>query len=116
MNLRCRKRREAGCVRDAGDAFAVRASQRTEINRSASRLRDGASAGRAPCCSMAKKSVRASHDLLRCGQAGDHHRSLPAVWAMQKGLSAPDAAKTLHPVQQAWIDEQVPQCGYCQAV
>jgi aerobic-type carbon monoxide dehydrogenase small subunit (CoxS/CutS family) len=21
---------------------------------------------------------------------------------------------TLHPVQQAWIDEQVPQCGTCQ--
>ena len=21
---------------------------------------------------------------------------------------------TLHPIQQAWIDEQVPQCGYCQ--
>ena len=21
---------------------------------------------------------------------------------------------TLHPVQQAWIDEQVPQCGFCQ--
>jgi isoquinoline 1-oxidoreductase subunit alpha len=21
----------------------------------------------------------------------------------------------LHPLQQAWIDEQVPQCGYCQA-
>src|SRR6202047_2337563 len=40
---------------------------------------------------------------------------LPAVGPMQKGLSAPDAAKTLHPVQQAWIDEQVPQCGYCQS-
>jgi aerobic-type carbon monoxide dehydrogenase small subunit (CoxS/CutS family) len=24
-------------------------------------------------------------------------------------------AKRLHPVQQAWIDEDVPQCGYCQA-
>jgi len=28
-----------------------------------------------------------------------------------EGLS-PD---TSHPVQQAWIDEQVPQCGYCQS-
>ncbi|MBN4066421.1 (2Fe-2S)-binding protein [Ahrensia sp. AH-315-G08] len=23
--------------------------------------------------------------------------------------------ETLHKVQQAWIDEQVPQCGYCQS-
>jgi isoquinoline 1-oxidoreductase alpha subunit len=31
-----------------------------------------------------------------------------------EGLSPPGAA-ALHPVQQAWLDEAVPQCGYCQA-
>ena len=25
------------------------------------------------------------------------------------------SADELHPLQQAWIDEQVPQCGYCQS-
>jgi isoquinoline 1-oxidoreductase alpha subunit len=35
-------------------------------------------------------------------------------WAAQKGLSPDAAEKTLHPVQQAWIDEQVPLCGFCQ--
>jgi aerobic-type carbon monoxide dehydrogenase small subunit (CoxS/CutS family) len=39
---------------------------------------------------------------------------LPERWAKQKGLSAADAAKTLHPVQQAWIEEQTPLCGFCQ--
>jgi aerobic-type carbon monoxide dehydrogenase small subunit (CoxS/CutS family) len=40
---------------------------------------------------------------------------LPARWAKQKGLSDADAEKTLHPVQQAWIEEQTPLCGYCQS-
>lgn len=30
-----------------------------------------------------------------------------------EGLTRPDGG--LHPVQQAWIVESVPQCGYCQA-
>ncbi|HTW65942.1 MAG TPA: (2Fe-2S)-binding protein [Bryobacteraceae bacterium] len=39
---------------------------------------------------------------------------LPARWAKQKNLSKAEAEKTLHPVQQAWIEEQTPLCGFCQ--
>src|ERR1700759_2071972 len=39
---------------------------------------------------------------------------LPARWAKQKGISAEEAKDMLHPVQQAWIEEQTPQCGFCQ--
>lgn len=31
-----------------------------------------------------------------------------------EGLAASAGGEDLHPVQQAWIDESVPQCGYCQ--
>jgi aerobic-type carbon monoxide dehydrogenase small subunit (CoxS/CutS family) len=39
---------------------------------------------------------------------------LGARWAQQKGLSKADSGKTLHPVQEAWIEEQTPLCGFCQ--
>jgi aerobic-type carbon monoxide dehydrogenase small subunit (CoxS/CutS family) len=35
---------------------------------------------------------------------------LPALYAAQHQSQA----IALHPLQQAWIEEQVPQCGYCQ--
>jgi aerobic-type carbon monoxide dehydrogenase small subunit (CoxS/CutS family) len=37
---------------------------------------------------------------------------LPAQWAAKRGTAS--AKGELHPIQQAWIDQQVPQCGYCQ--
>src|SRR5499427_11084761 len=39
---------------------------------------------------------------------------LPARWAKQKGLSAEQMKDTLYPVQQAWIEVQTFQCGFCQ--
>src|SRR6478672_8643608 len=37
---------------------------------------------------------------------------LPARWAGQHGRAAKDVP--MHPVQEAWIEQQVPQCGFCQ--
>src|SRR5580700_4878911 len=39
---------------------------------------------------------------------------LPARWATLKGLSPEQAKDILHPVQEAWIEEQTPLCGFCQ--
>jgi aerobic-type carbon monoxide dehydrogenase small subunit (CoxS/CutS family) len=37
---------------------------------------------------------------------------LPALWAKERGATSSSPA--LHPLQQAWIEQQVPHCGYCQ--
>jgi aerobic-type carbon monoxide dehydrogenase small subunit (CoxS/CutS family) len=47
------------------------------------------------------------------GQSITTLEGLPALWAAQSG-STTEAIPALHPLQQAWIDVQVPQCGYCQ--
>lgn len=43
----------------------------------------------------------------------------PVQFADGKNVTTIEGVRTadgeLHPVQQAWIDEQVPQCGYCQS-
>src|SRR5215203_1063607 len=38
---------------------------------------------------------------------------MPALFAGGRGTTA-TAPAALHPLQQAWIDVQVPHCGYCQ--
>lgn len=43
--------------------------------------------------------------------------SLPASAAVNKEITTIEglSENNSHPVQQAWIAEQVPQCGYCQS-
>ena len=44
---------------------------------------------------------------------------MPASEAVDKNILTIEGLTTwegtLHPLQQAWIDENVPQCGYCQS-
>jgi aerobic-type carbon monoxide dehydrogenase small subunit (CoxS/CutS family) len=40
---------------------------------------------------------------------------LPGRWAKQRNLPASASKDVLHPVQEAWIEQQVPQCGFCQS-
>ena len=46
------------------------------------------------------------------GKAITTLEGLPSLWTAERGTAA--AAPALHPLQQAWIDVQVPHCGYCQ--
>jgi isoquinoline 1-oxidoreductase subunit alpha len=64
--------------------------------------------GRALCgaCTVHVDGKPKRSCVTACGDLGDK----PIITI--EGLTTGDV---LHPVQQAWIEENVPQCGYCQA-
>ncbi|MFT6208611.1 MAG: isoquinoline 1-oxidoreductase alpha subunit [Colwellia sp.] len=41
--------------------------------------------------------------------------SFPLIAAANKNITTIEGLDNKHPLQQTWIDEQVPQCGYCQS-
>ncbi|MBA6398409.1 (2Fe-2S)-binding protein [Colwellia sp. BRX10-4] len=41
--------------------------------------------------------------------------SFPLIAAVNKNITTIEGLDNKHPLQQTWIDEQVPQCGYCQS-
>lgn len=63
--------------------------------------------------------------IAQCGACTVHLNGRPVRACVTPVSAARDQAVTtieglatgqqLHPLQQAWIDEQVPQCGYCQS-
>ena len=66
-------------------------------------------------CWTARKSAPASRrSRPPPARKSPRSKGFPRAGRKQKGLSAADAEKTLHPVQQAWIEEQTPLCGFCQ--
>ncbi|MFQ3194598.1 MAG: isoquinoline 1-oxidoreductase alpha subunit [Colwellia sp.] len=41
--------------------------------------------------------------------------SYPLQAALNKNITTIEGLNNNHPLQKTWIDEQVPQCGYCQS-
>ena len=69
---------------------------------------------------------RFSCGIGQCGACLVHIDGIPVTSCLMSASEAVDKniltieglatqEGTLHPLQQAWIDENVPQCGYCQS-
>lgn len=71
------------------------------------------------------KGTKFGCGIAQCGACTVHLNgtpirscSMPVSAVAGKKITTIEGISTdtkLHPVQQAWIDEQVPQCGYCQS-
>ena len=86
---------------DSVDAAALRPAQRSRPAGPAVRLRP--------------RPVRRVHgDHQRRGGSRRASRRHPSVKGEITTLEGLASNGKLHPLQQAWIDEQVPQCGFCQ--
>jgi isoquinoline 1-oxidoreductase alpha subunit len=68
--------------------------------------RFGCGVGLCGACTVIVDGVSARSCLLRAGDL--QGRSVRTVEGLARGAA-------LHPLQQAWLDLAVPQCGYCQA-
>lgn len=66
----------------------------------------GCGVGLCGACTVLVDGEPARACLLRAAEVGE--REVTTVEGLARG-------GRLHPVQQAWLDEAVPQCGYCQA-
>ncbi len=45
----------------------------------------------------------------------DAEPGTPLLWVLRDSLGLSLSPNSQHPVQRAWIEHDVPQCGYCQS-
>lgn len=70
----------------------------------------GCGAGVCGACTVHIEGVAARSCVMQVGQVGE--AAITTLEGLARAAGLPE--DRLHPIQTAWIDHQVPQCGYCQ--